>query len=215
MQIDHLVWYCSDLDEGRRHFTSIMDNAPIYGGVHPGEGTRNSLLSLSNGTYVELLARDPAQPASALDPEIRALKGSGLYHWAMAGTDLSRLRGKARAAGLDAGELTKGGRTLPSGDSLSWTCLGIRSHGFGAQVPFFIDWMESHHPALTAPRGGCLAHMKVVSPEAGRLRDLYGILGIEIPVAQGARPSLSAILETQSGRHELGMFDPVPRGYVI
>src|SRR5436190_1089344 len=45
MRIDHLVWFCADLDDGKRHFAETMDCPPAYGGAHSGEGTRNSLLS--------------------------------------------------------------------------------------------------------------------------------------------------------------------------
>lgn len=215
MRADHLVWYCSDLAEGEASFAQIMDCKPAYGGVHPGEGTRNSLVSLGDATYVEILGRDPAQPETGLDPELRALKGAGLYHWAMGGADLAELRERALVAGLDGSELVTGGRTLPNGQALTWKLFGIRSHRFGALVPFFIDWMESEHPARTAPRGGRLAKLEVFSPEAERLRQIYRVLGIEIDVAEAKQPGLTAIIESGSGRHELEMIDPVPRGFVI
>ena len=82
MRIDHLVWYSADLAAGEKHFTG-WDAAPAFGGAHPGQGTRNSVLSLGDSTYVEILARDPAQTGGTLDREIAALKGQGLYHWAV------------------------------------------------------------------------------------------------------------------------------------
>ena len=153
MRIDHLVWYRPDLAEGRRHFETRMDAQPAYGGEHPGEGTANCVLGLGASTYLEILGRDPAQSADRLDPELRPLTGDGLYHWAVGGIDLDLLAERARKAGLDGGALVPGGRKKPDGSWLGWTCFGIRNHGFGAQVPFFIDWMESEHPALAAPQG--------------------------------------------------------------
>ena len=187
----------------------------MYGGVHPGEGTCNSLLALGDTTYLEILARDPAQSEACLDAEIRSLNGSGLYHWAASGADLAGLRSKAEAGGLDAGELVTGGRTLPNGNWLGWKLLGIRNHGFGALVPFFIDWMNGEHPAQTAPRGGRLVKLEAGSPEPERLRHIYRILNLDIMVTNAAAPSLSAIVECGSGQQVLRMFDPVPRGYVI
>ncbi|HQX85361.1 MAG TPA: VOC family protein, partial [Aestuariivirga sp.] len=73
MRVDHLVWYCADLAEGERFFAERMDRASAYGGVHPGEGTANRLLSLSDATYLEILGRDPAQPETNLAPEVRSL----------------------------------------------------------------------------------------------------------------------------------------------
>jgi hypothetical protein len=215
MRVDHLVWYCADLAEGERYFAERMDCGSAYGGIHPGEGTANRLLSLSDATYLEILGRDPAQVAASLAPEVRGLSGSGLYHWAVGGVDLSELRQKAIAAGLAGSDLVTGGRALPNGSWLGWKCFGIHDHGFGALVPFFIDWMDSEHPAKTAPRGGSLAGVEVFSPQAEELRDIYGILGLDIIVTKATAPAFSATLESRSGQHVLRMFDPVPLGYVI
>lgn len=215
MWVDHLVWYCADLAEGERTFAERMDCRPSYGGVHPGEGTRNSLLSLADSTYVEILGRDPAQAEICLDPEIRGLTGSGLYHWAAGGADLGELRMKATAAGLDGSDLVTGGRTLPNGNRLGWKLFGVRNHCLGALVPFFIDWTDSEHPARTAPRGGSLVKLEVFSPEPKKLRQIYRVLGLDFGVASAPVPGLSVTVESRSGGHVLRMFDPVPRGYVI
>jgi hypothetical protein len=215
MRIDHLVWYCADLDEGSRFFAERMECQPAYGGVHPGDGTRNSLLSLADDTYIEILGRDPAQPGTCLDLELQGLTGAGLYHWAAGGVDLAALRTRAIAAGLDGGDLVTGGRRLPNGDWLGWTLFGIRNHAFGALVPFFIDWMDSAHPARAAPRGGSLVKLEARSPEPGKLGEIYRVLGLEIPVARAPAPGLSVTVEGRGRRHVLGMFDPVPRGFVI
>src|SRR4051794_9754758 len=130
MRVDHLVWYTPNLAQGDAHFSDRLDCRPLYGGVHPGEGTANCLVSLGSETYVEILGRDAAQPESSLDPELRTLRGSGLYHWAMAGTDLTELRDTAISAELEGSELVSGGRKLPNGKSLAWKVFGVRNHGF-------------------------------------------------------------------------------------
>lgn len=214
MRVDHLVWYAGNLADGEQHLAAL-DSAPAYGGVHPGEGTCNSLLSLGPATYLEILARDPAQPASTLDPEIAGLPASGLYHWAAGGVDLAALAARVRTAGLAASDVVSGGRTKPDGSWLGWKLFGIRDHGFGALVPFFIDWGEGAHPAATAPRGGRLARIELVSPQAAALGDLFRTLGLDLPVSEGERPRILASLEGQSGTVRLESFDPLPRGYVI
>jgi hypothetical protein len=215
MHVDHLVWYCADPAEGEAYFAARMDCRPVYGGVHPGDGTCNSLLSLADHTYIEILGRDPAQPASNLDAELQQLSGAGLYHWAAGGTDLAALRATALAAGLDGSEIVTGGRKLPNGNWLGWSLFGIKNHGFGALVPFFIDWMESEHPAKTAPRGGSFVKLEARSPEPEKLADIYRILGLDIPVTRAMVPGLSAIVESRSGTHTLPLIDPAPRGFII
>ncbi|MGH6873524.1 MAG: VOC family protein [Aestuariivirgaceae bacterium] len=215
MRIDHLVWYSADLDHSARHFAERMDCEPAYGGVHPGEGTRNRLTSLAENTYLEIVGMDPRQPAANLDGELRMLAGAGLYHWAASGLDLENVRRLALAAGLEGSGIVSGGRSLPNSGRLTWKLFGLRNHGFGALMPFFIDWVDSEHPAKTAPRGGQLVKIEVVSPAAERLRAIYKIFDLDISVASGPAPGFQATVASMKGQQILRMFDPVPRGFVI
>lgn len=215
MRIDHLVWYRSDLAEGREFFRSRMDCDPLYGGEHPGEGTANAVLGLGPQTYLEILGRDVKQTDLGLDPEVKGLTGDGLYHWAVGGVDLSAAAERARKAGLAGGALVPGGRVKPDGKRLDWTCWGLRDHPHGSLVPFLIDWMESEHPALSAPLGGRLKSFEVRTPEADALRRIFGVLGIEVPVAQSEERAAVAVLASGKGEVELRSFAPLPRGYVI
>lgn len=215
MHIDHLVWYNFDLAQGQRFFSDRMDCAPAYGGEHPGEGTANAVMALGKSTYLEILGRDPPQGDTGLDPEVKGLNGSGLYHWALSGVDLGLLAERAKTAGVGGGALVPGGRMKPDGKWLGWTCFGIRNHGFGSLVPFFIDWMDSEHPATAAPSGGRLADFEVRTPEADKLREIFSALGLDIKVSTAPAAAVVATLESGKGRFELTSFAPVPRGYVI
>ena len=216
MRIDHLVWYSPILADGERYFTDRMDCAPAYGGVHPGDGTRNSLMSVGETTYVEILARDPAQDSSAsLDRELAGLKGQGLYHWAVGGVDLGGIIDRASRSSYEVSEIVNGGRRLPNGNWLGWRCAGFRNHGFGALVPFFIDWTDCAHPASSAPRGGRFGKIEFFSPQAARLSDLFQTLGLELPVTMRDRPGIVVTLEARGGPQVLDSFDPLPRGFVI
>ncbi|MDB5524536.1 MAG: hypothetical protein JWM58_2299 [Rhizobium sp.] len=215
MRIDHLVWYNADLSEGRRYFAERMDREPLYGGEHPGEGTANAVMALGASTYLEILGRDPGQTDAGLDPEVAALRGSGLYHWAIGGMDLDLLAERARIAGLEYGPMAPGGRTKPDGKWLGWTCWGLRGHAFGSLIPFFIDWMESEHPALSAPLGGTLADFEIFSPKADDLRAIFEALGLDIKITQAPQAGVAAVIESGRGRVTLESFSPVPRGYVI
>lgn len=76
MRIDHVIWFTQDLPSANAYFEARLDSAPAYGGVHPGDGTRNSLLSLGEATYLEILAFDAEQPRP--QGELSALSGDGL-----------------------------------------------------------------------------------------------------------------------------------------
>ena len=215
MRIDHLVWFNADLAAGRTFFADRMDAEPLYGGEHPGEGTANAVLSLGPMTYLEILGTDVKQAGAGLDAEVAALTGHGLYHWAVGGVDVAATARRATAVGLQGGALVAGGRVKPDGSRLDWLCWGLHDHGFGALVPFFIDWRDSEHPAASAPRGGSLADLKVYTPEADKLRAIYKVLELEVPVVAGPVPRIEAVLESGKGRTVLTSFTPLPRGYVI
>lgn len=217
MRVDHLVWWCSDLSQGERFFEAELGCAPAFGGVHPGEGTRNSLLSVGEATYVEILGRDPAQPQSSLDAELRDLEGSsGLYHWAIGTNDLGGVIAMARRNGLEMGEIVRGGRDLPSGGRIEWQVAGLQNHTFGALAPFFIDWRQSSHPALTAPRAGRLGAVEAFTPDATALRHFYKGIGLEeIAVSESAEAAMKVEIIGKHGSKFLKSIRPAPRGFVI
>jgi hypothetical protein len=53
-QIDHVILGIDDLDRGVKAFEAATGVKPVYGGKHPG-GTRNALVSLGDGIYLEQL----------------------------------------------------------------------------------------------------------------------------------------------------------------
>jgi Glyoxalase-like domain len=215
MNIDHLVWFAPDLAAADRHFAERMDAAPVFGGVHSGEGTCNSLLSLGRATYLEILAHDPSQPASNRSGEVRDLTTSGLYHWAVAGVDLDDIITRARRAGATPGAIGEGGRRLPDGSWLGWRVLGLPGHHYGGLVPFFIDWGESRHPARGAPRGGTLSGIELMHPQADELGRFLAALGLAFPVSRGERSAMRARIETTSGSIVLSSIEPMPGGFKI
>lgn len=215
MRIDHIVWYSADLAEARRSFAQGLGQEPLYGGEHPGEGTANALLSLGPSAYLEILGRDPEQHEAALDPEVKALQGSGIYHWAVGGVDLAAVAARAEAAGLTGGALVPGGRVKPDGERISWVCWGLHGHRFGSLIPFFIDWGDTRHPAQAAPRGGELSQFEIRTPEAAALSEIFRILGIDVPVVEREEAKVVARLRSGAGEMTLTSFAPMPRGYVI
>jgi hypothetical protein len=213
MRIDHVIWFAQDLPAANAYFEARLDSAPSYGGVHPGDGTCNSLVSLGEATYLEILAFDPEQPRPP--GELSSLSGQGVYHWAVGGVALADIKARAAQAGIETSGIVSGGRRVPDGGSIAWDTLAIADHGFGALVPFFIDWRDCAHPATSAPKGGCLAKIELVTPRADELRSLFASLDLDINITVGEAPEITATIKTQRGPEVLRSFDPLPQGFCI
>ena len=57
-RIDHIVYAVFDLDKSMDDFEELLGVRPIFGGYHKTFGTKNALINLDKGVYLELLAAD-------------------------------------------------------------------------------------------------------------------------------------------------------------
>ena len=81
IEIDHLVIAAPDLEQGCAQVQEWFGVAPVFGGHHPGLGTRNALLGLSEDRYVEVLAPDPEQDAAHAAPSWLASLDQPVLAW--------------------------------------------------------------------------------------------------------------------------------------
>lgn len=202
-RLDHLIWAVRELDEGIAALEALSGVRAAVGGRHPGFGTRNALAGLGDGLYLEILAPDPAQErGGTLGGLIEACDRPSLIGWAASGQDLPGLALRLPGLGLSSPGAVAMERTRPDGVCLQWSILGIGGHGFGALVPFLIDWQGSPHPSRAAPAGLRLHSFLLRSPQSGDLGQLLDRLGITAEVAPGPA-QLSATLTGPKGRFVL------------
>lgn len=198
--VDHLMWGAADLEEGMAAIRRLFDAEPVPGGAHPGLGTRNALLGLADGRYLEIIAPDPDQPQTGgFATALADLVHPALITWALGRRDLAGVARQLAAAGLDTRGPVLTRRTTPDGAELAWELLFPRGHEFGALMPFFIDWGEGAHPTDDLRPAGTLEAITVESPHAAALRRLLGNVDVPLVVREAAEPALHATIGTAHG----------------
>ncbi len=66
-------------------------------------------------------------------------------------------------------------------------------------MPFLIDWGQTPHPALSAPRGTILKDLQAEHLEPQRAQKALALLGLPLSVRRGPIAALTALLETPKG----------------
>jgi hypothetical protein len=202
--LDHIIWACDDLERGTRRFEALTGVSPRYGGVHASGSTHNALVGLGPRCYLEILAptgpQAPAEDAwcrlarSAREPRI-------LTYCLHGSRPLSQLAQIAEAAGAHDALVSNNGRVTPEGVRLNWQWVAPVFDEFGLAFPFFIDWLDSPHPAATAQGQGDvrLADFAVGHPQAGALLRTLTEMGTPIDTYAAAAIEFRVRLDTPRG----------------
>jgi hypothetical protein len=149
MRLDHLSYAAGPegLAACVQRLGSHLGAGFTDGGIHPSFGTRNFVLPLSGGCYIEVVeALD--HPAAERAPfgiavRARAEAGGGWLGWVIGVEDITPIEarlGRSAAAGH---------RRRPDGFDLRWQQIGVKDSAARPQLPFFVKWESdsAHHPS--------------------------------------------------------------------
>jgi hypothetical protein len=205
--LDHIIWACADLERGSRRFEALTGVRPRFGGVHASGLTHNALVELGNRCYLEILA--PVGPPSSGDDDwSRLARGMNepqvLTYCLRSPRPLSELAPTFQAMGWKNAVVASNGRTTPEGVRLHWQWLAPAPAQFGFAFPFFIDWLDSPHPAeslsLTQPPSGIfLLNFAVGHPQAAELRRTLSDVGSTVDTFAADRVQFRLQLQTPRG----------------
>lgn len=198
--LDHILLGCRDLERGIDFVEQRTGVRAAFGGVHPGRGTRNALLSLGERHYFEIIAPDPAQPAVPDSRGLKNLTEPRLIGWAEHPGDLTPLATRLRDAGLAFDGPTSGSRKRPDGRLLQWKALNLRDD-HGGLLPFFIEWSaDSPHPSEDAPKGCALVDFLLETPKPAEIKPVCTLLNLDVRVEQGEASRLHARIAGLNGK---------------
>lgn len=117
------------------------------GGLHPRFGTRNFILPLAGGTYLEVVAAldHPAAYRAPFGQAVRsrAERGGGWMGWVVCVRDMAAVEVRLGRPAVP------GHRVRPDGLDLRWQQVGVLDTMADAQLPFFVHWEcpPDEHPS--------------------------------------------------------------------
>ena len=152
MRLDHIVFAAGPkgLTETTHRLAALLGEDFQDGGVHPRFGTRNAVLPLPGGTYLEVVEvlDHPASDKAPFGQAVRARTelGGGWLGWVVAVKDMSSVEKRLGR------EAVHGNRHRPDGFELEWKQLGVKGLQADPQLPFFVEWETDaeHHPSVGA-----------------------------------------------------------------
>jgi catechol 2,3-dioxygenase-like lactoylglutathione lyase family enzyme len=206
--LDHILLGCNDLQRGITFVEERTGVRATFGGVHPGRGTQNALLSLGARHYLEIIAPDPKQnqAKSSGAPQFAQIKDFAeprLIGWASHPGDLQAFAKKLRAAGIAFTGPTPGSRARPDGRLLHWKTLNLADDHHGV-LPFFIEWSSgSVHPSADAPQGCRMETFAIADPDPAALMKILQQLSLDAPVERGDHSQLRTRITGPRGTLEI------------
>jgi len=197
--LDHILLGCNSRNRGIDFVEERTGVRAAIGGVHPGRGTCNALLSLGGRRYLEIIAPDPGQKqvpefAAPLLQLLKSLDQPRLVGWAAHTGDIPALAVKLHELGISFDGPRDGSRARPDGRLLKWETINLADDHQGV-LPFFIEWdAASPHPSSDTPAGCRLDRFVIADPSPQSLQTTCNQLGLNVTVQQGHRPELRAVI---------------------
>lgn len=158
MRLDHLSYAAGPegLGATAQRLGSALGAGFRDGGLHPRFGTRNFVLPLANGVYLEVVAAldHPAADKAPFGQAVKARTeaGGGWLAWAVAVDDITPLEQRLGRSAVE------GHRRRPDGVDLTWRQIGVLELLDDPALPFYIQWLGDPglHPAAAADHGAHL-----------------------------------------------------------
>jgi len=204
--LDHILLGVRDLDAGIAFVEQKTGLRAAIGGVHPGRGTRNALLSLGERCYLEIIARDPEQAGTPDPYGLAKLDEPRLVTWAAHPGNIEEFARKLQEAGIAFDGPSPGSRKRPDGRVLEWKTVVLKENR-GGLLPFFIEWSAgSLHPSVDAPQGCRLERFEAAAPDRDGLARTFKKLSLDVATVRGERTELGATIAGPGGEFAVTSF---------
>ena len=175
MRLDHLSYAAGPdgLAGTAARIGKLLGEQFSDGGIHPRFGTRNMVLPLTAGTYLEVVTvlDHPASDKAPFGQAVRARSenGGGWLGWVVSVDDIRPVEARLGR------EAAAGNRHRPDGFELKWQQIGVMGLQADPQLPFFVAWDSpvEEHPSAGAT-GNVSLHCLEIAGDPGRVSDWLG-----------------------------------------
>jgi hypothetical protein len=186
MRIDHVIYAVSDLQRAAHRFAEESGLRATGGGEHPGFGTRNEIIPVGAGQYIELMAVADVQSRHPLALTLSAVARGGdrLMGLCLRPEDLDAVASRLSI------EVTTAERHNPDGELVRWRLAGVEGALGPERLPFFIDWLgaearlDREHDAAASAEGIVWVEY---GADAERLLSWTGSPDLPIRIVEGER----------------------------
>ncbi|HJX96863.1 MAG TPA: VOC family protein [Candidatus Acidoferrum sp.] len=197
--LDHILLGCTVLTSGIEFVAKHTGVRAAFGGVHPGRGTQNALLSLGEKHYLEIIALDPLQSDAPDHYGVAKLIWPRLVGWAAHPGDLNSFATRLREADIAFDGPNPGSRKRPDGRLLQWKTLNLKDDHSGL-LPFFIEWSaDTIHPSADSPTGCRIVRFEIATPEPEQLSNTVAILGLDVKIVKAEYAQLRTTIAGPKG----------------
>lgn len=208
MRLDH-VSYAAEPDgmvATAERMSTLLGEPFSNGGAHPRFGTRNMVLPLRGGQYLEVVEvlDHPASDKVPFGQAVRARSaaGGGWLGWVIAVDEIGELEDRLGRPAV------QGNRRRPDGYDLRWKQLGVQGLQSDPQLPFIVQWEvpAAAHPSASATGQLGLASLQIAGSReqveewlGAPVADVLGDVQVEWAVGQDQPGIIAATVSTPAG----------------
>lgn len=174
MHVDHLVFAAGPdgLTAEVERLGALLGAEFKDGGFHPRFGTRNHILPLAEGRYLEVVEvlEHPAADKAPYGQAVRARSemGGGWLGWVLTVDDLTPYEQRLQRQSVE------GSRHFPDGRRLEWRQIGVKGLMTDPQLPYFLKWTSPEEVRPQALRGDIRATQLEIAGSRSRVEDWIG-----------------------------------------
>ncbi|MDP4825021.1 MAG: VOC family protein [Actinomycetes bacterium] len=174
LHLDHVSYAClaGEMVDVVQRIGSELGGTFVDGGLHPRFGTRNFVLPMTDGAYIEVVAAldHPAADNAPFGRAVRrrAEEGGGWLGWVVGVTDIEPIEARLGRPSVE------GHRIRPDGVDLRWRQIGVLDLIDDPQMPFFVQWQTTEEHPSTLPGGDIALTSIELSGHADRIGTWLG-----------------------------------------